>query len=241
MDYQIVLTRYNNIHPQHSHKTHEIIVYLQGTGSLWLSQGKHPVKGGMIAVLPPGTVHHSVPEKDLQSIYIQGNFGHILNLDLPIVLNDNKEGDGVNLARMIYRSHHEDADYTDVLCTALVYFILKNLKFDDEISLAVRKIVHEMTENYHDHSLNVSDMLNQSGYAEDYIRAMFKKTIGQTPTAFLTTLRIRHACYLIDIYRNSLPLADIAAQCGYTDYVLFSKRFRAITKLSPREYLKSLL
>lgn len=240
MDYHVGLTRYNNIHPQHNHKNFEIIIYLQGTGSLWLSSEEHPVRSGMIAVIPPGISHHSAPQDSLQSIYIQGNFGHILNIERPIILNDNAEGDGIALTKMIYRSHHEDHDYTDVLCNALVHFILKNMRFDDEVSLAVRKIVHEMTEHFHDHNLNVTSLLNQSGYAEDYIRARFRKVTGQTPTGFLAALRIRHACYLMDIYRNSLTLADVSAQCGYTDYVLFSKRFKEQTGISPRTYRNQL-
>ena len=30
--------------------------------------------------------------------------------------------------------------------------------------------------------------------------------------------------------------AEIAEKCGYTDYVYFSRRFKQITGISPREY-----
>ena len=83
----------------------------------------------------------------------------------------------------------------------------------------------------------IAGFLQKSGYAEDYIRAQFKKFTGKTPTEFLTKIRIYHACYLIDAYKNTLSLAEIAEKCGYTDYVYFSRRFKHIMGISPREYM----
>jgi AraC-like DNA-binding protein len=82
-------------------------------------------------------------------------------------------------------------------------------------------------------------LLTKSGYAEDYIRAKFREITGYTPVEFLTKVRISQACSLIDMYGNSLQLSEIAEKCGYTDYVYFSRRFKALTGISPREYLRS--
>lgn len=240
MDLLVGTTKYQSPRPRHRHNLHEITLYLQDTGSLWTSAGSFPVCGGTIAVIPPGVEHHTTPTGDLNSIYIQGNFNHILRFDQPIVLTDNEYGDGVNLAKMILRNAHENREYTSVLCDGFLHFLSKNLRFDDEVSLAVKKVVQHITDSFHDHTLDLNAVLNQSGYAEDYIRARFKSRIGMTPTAFLAQLRIRHACYLIDIYQNSIPLADIAAQCGYEDYIVFSKRFKSIMNISPREYRANL-
>lgn len=240
MEFLIGTTHYQPPRPKHKHKIHEIIVYLQESGSLDTSNGIVPVHGGTIAVLPPGVEHHTIPSGNLMSIYIQGNFNHILRFDQPVILNDNEYGDGINLAKMALRSRHENSDYASVLCDTFLHFILENLNFDDQIGIAVRKIIQHITENFHDPNLCLIEILNQSGYAEDYIRAQFKRITSQTPSVFLAQLRIRHACYLIDSYRNSLSLSDIAAQCGYTDYVLFSKRFKTVMNCSPRSYLRSL-
>lgn len=236
MDILVGTTKYQSARPRHRHNLHEIIVYLQDTGSLWTSNGTFSVCGGTIAVIPPGVEHHTTPTGDLNSIYIQGDFNHILRFDHPMVLTDNEYGDGTNLVKMILRNRHENREYASVLCDSFLHYISKNLRFDDGISLAVKKVVQHITDSFHDHTLDLNAILNQSGYAEDYIRAQFKKQIGVTPTAFLAQLRIRHARYLIDIYRNTVSLSEIAAQCGYTDYVIFSKRFKGIMGVSPREY-----
>ncbi|MBQ8146607.1 MAG: AraC family transcriptional regulator [Clostridia bacterium] len=66
--------------------------------------------------------------------------------------------------------------------------------------------------------------------------ACFKKVTGKTPNEFLTVIRIEHACFLMDIYHSKLSLAKISEQCGYLDYIYFSKKFKSIMGVSPRKY-----
>lgn len=87
-----------------------------------------------------------------------------------------------------------------------------------------------------DPEIDLIKILLTSGYSEDYIRACFKKITGKTPTDFLTDVRIKHACYLIDIYKDTLTLSEIAEQCGYVDYIYFSKKFKTVMGMSPRVY-----
>ena len=68
------------------------------------------------------------------------------------------------------------------------------------------------------------------------IRSCFKVATGKTPNEFLTDVRIKHACFLINIYHNELSLAEISERCGYLDYIYFLKKFKSVTGVSPREY-----
>ena len=222
--------------PMHQHKHYEIIAYLQGNGTMHTSAGAFPVGADRIVIVPPGILHRTEAECELKSIYISGDFGGVFHLDEPIFLPDNAEREGTTLARMIYRNRYEDSDYIAALCNALTHFLLRNLAMDDAIGLSVRKIIYEITHSFYDHGVDLHALLNRSGYAEDYIRAHFKRITGKTPTAFLHGLRVKHACYLIEVYRSTMSLSEIATQCGYTDYVFFSKKFKSITGVSPREY-----
>ena len=222
--------------PMHRHKTYELISYVRGNGVFHSPDGDVPVKSGSIVVVPPGVSHGTTPDGEMSSVYIMGDFGGIFHLDAPVVLMDNGEREGNALLSMIYRNRHENREYIAALCNALAHFLLRNLKTDNAIELAVRSIVYEITQNFYDPGMDLNVLLNRSGYAEDYIRAQFKRSTGKTPTAFLNDLRIERACYLIEVYHSTCPLAEIAAQCGYTDYVLFSKRFKAVKGVSPRRY-----
>ena len=222
--------------PMHRHKTYELISYVQGNGVFCSPAGDVPVSEGSIVIVPPGVSHGTTPAGEMRSIYIMGDFGGIFHFGTPVVLSDNGDREGNALLSMIYRNRYENREYIAALCNALAHFLLRNLKTEDSIELAVQTIIYEITQNFHDAGMDLNALLNRSGYAEDYIRAHFKRSTGKTPTAFLNDLRIERACYLIEVYHSTCPLTEIAARCGYTDYVLFSKRFKAVKGVSPRRY-----
>ncbi len=239
MNYLINLLK--EVTPPHKHKTYEIIVYTKGSGILHIQGKDLEVTAGKIIVIPPGTVHHtSACSADFERLYINGDLHQFFNLTSPTLILDNAEKEGVLLAKMIYNNRHSAYEYVLTLINAFTHFLLQNIKLENEIFLAVKMIVDAISNQFYDSSINLHALLKKSGYAEDYIRAQFKKIMGKTPIEFLTEIRIKHACYLIDTYKNSFSLADVAEQCGYIDYVYFSRRFKQMMGMSPSRYKESL-
>ena len=224
--------------PFHQHKTYEIIVYLGGTGLLRTEETDIPVSPGKIMIIPPGVPHSSLSEGELPRIFINGEVNHFFNLASPTVISDSANQEGTLLAKMIYHNRYANAEYVAALIGAFVHFLTQRLKMEDELTQVISDIAHEISNRFYDSNINLCELLKKSGYAEDYIRAKFKKITGKTPTEFLTNIRIYHACYLIDTYHNTLSLSEIAEKCGYTDYVYFSRRFKQVTGISPRNYMK---
>ncbi len=223
----------------HKHPNYEIIIYTKGNGVLHVSGKDIEVHPGKIIIIPPQTVHYSSKTgDDFERIYINGDFTQFFNMDTPTVILDNSENEGLLLAKILYNNRYSTPDYVASLVNAFTHFLLKNIKMESDIFLATKNITEEISNDFYNCNIDLSSILAKSGYAEDYIRAQFKKIMGKTPTEFLTQIRINHACYLIDVYRHSLSLAEIAEKCGYTDYVYFSRRFKQITKVSPRKYLE---
>jgi len=138
------------------------------------------------------------------------------------------------IAYHLYRTRNHPS--LVVLCTAFIHLILQYISAADHLSASVHHMISEIENNFYDHNINLRHLLQKSGYAEDYIRAHFKKVTGKTPNSFLTDIRIKHAAFFIDIYANTLSLQQIAEQCGYTDYVYFSKTLKSILGVSPKEY-----
>ena len=138
---------------------------------------------------------------------------------------------------MIYTNRYSNHEYLTALINAFTHFLLQSIKMEDDIYIAINKIIETISSNFYDCNIKINALLKESGYAEDYIRAQFKKFTGKTPVEFLTVLRINHARYMIDLYKNSFPLAYIAEKCGYADYVYFSRKFKQVMGISPQKYM----
>ncbi len=242
MEYKIDLTNYKEkAFPKHEHEYYEVIIYLDGVGRVYFGDKSYPVKKGDIVLIPPKTLHCSVSGGGLKSLYVVGGFGNVFNMIEPVVLSDNERKEGLSLAKMIYNNRCGNKEYFQSLCTAFVHFILQNVKVQDDIGVAVSKITDYIANNFYDSEINLNALLNDSGYSEDYIRAQFKNISGKTPNEYLTEIRIRHACNLIDIYKKAMSLTDVAELCGYTDYIYFSRKFRSVKGQSPQKYKNSIL
>lgn len=235
MSYLINLIKHES--PLHKHKHYEMIIYTKGEGLLHCQEKDIPVCTGKIVIVPPETMHSTPLGNDVERIYINGEFYQFFNLTSPTVILDNSENEGMALAKIIYANRYSSAEYLSALCNTFAHFLLQRLKIDNEMHLILEDMIHKMTTDFYDCNLSVADLLNKSGYAEDYIRAQFKKYTGKTPIEFLTKVRISHACHLIDIYKTSLSLGEIAEKCGYTDYAYFSRKFKQVKGMSPREYM----
>ena len=194
-----------------------------------------------IVIIPPGVIHFTSSTEKLDCIYARGNFNLFFCDETPIVLRDTANGDGALLATLLYNNRFSTKEYITSLCDAYTRFLAMNMQLEDNIGRAVNNIISEISENAFSPDIDLCNLLTKSGYAEDYIRACFKKITGQTPTSFLSHIRIKHACFLMETYGNLLSISQIAENCGYMDYEYFSKKFKSIVGISPREYRKSTL
>ena len=144
------------------------------------------------------------------------------------------------LNRMCLREHAVGVSVTKIkmqadLFRCQIHFLLQNLQVEDGIRAAVKSICDAIVREAFS-GIDLAGLLAASGYSEDYIRARFRQITGKTPHEYLTEIRIDRARFLIDVYGATLPLSEIAVRCGYGDYVYFSKKFKALTGLSPRQY-----
>lgn len=224
--------------PPHKHKNYEIVVCTKGTGRVCFDEKSVLAAPGTILVIPPGVSHSSRDCDDsYERIYI-GGVDHMFRLSAPAVISDDSGGEGLLLANLIRRNQYAEEEYVSALVHAFGLFVLQKIKMDDKVFLAVQAIAEYIGREFHNSDIDLNTVLKNSGYTQDYIRANFKRITGKTPTEFLTQARIRHACYLIGMYKNTLPLAEIAERCGYVDYIYFSRRFRQEMGVSPRQYRK---
>ena len=192
----------------HKHNDYELFIYSSGKGRINIEGKICDVEQGMIVVMPPNIVHGSISCDDLQYVAVLVKGDELMHIEDPIIFKDNERGEGSSLLQMIFANRYESQEYFDSLCLAFVHFVLKNVKFADPIERAVNNIKRQMASRFYERDLNVTELLKQSGYAEDYIRAHFKKIVGKTPIEYLTELRVKHAKTLINIYQANFIIGN---------------------------------
>jgi len=228
-------------YPLHQHPDWEIMCYLKGTGYLAASTGHFPFKPGTILIVPPKTLHGSVSEDGFENISIGGDFGHLFMFDSIVVQHDDNTLNGERLSKLIFENRNAAPEYVSALCSAYAHFLLKNAVYEKRINQEINKIIEEIAKNFSDPHLNVTDLLNQSGYSEDYIRAEFRKKTALSPIDFLSKTRMEYAKKLFEIYGSNLEVCQIAEACGFEDPVYFSRRFKQFVGVSPTEYKRKIL
>lgn len=225
-------------YPLHRHTNWEIMYYLSGEGHLENEGERIEFHPGSIIIVPPNILHGSVSKDGFVNISIGENFNNLFQFNEIVAVEDNASKDGERLSKLIYENRYADGGYLSALCNAYAYFLLQNIECQKPVNRAVNCIVKSVFENFQDSSFNITTLLNNSGYTEDYIRAEFKKITNYSPINFLTKVRIERAQKLFEIYGEGISVLEIATACGFDDPVYFSRRFKQFTNISPSEYKK---
>ena len=189
--------------------------------------------------MPPGIEHGSVSRSGFVNISIGGDFSHLFMFSSPFSITDSSDGEALTLAQLVLKNRYGSEEYLLALCTAFAKLILKNIECVSPINQKISDIIAKIERNYAEATFNVTNLLKESGYAEDYIRAEFKKRIGKTPVEMLTKIRIENAKNLLEIYSQTMSIGQIAVACGFDDPTYFSKKFKSLCGVSPNEYRKN--
>ncbi len=111
----------------------------------------------------------------------------------------------------------------------------KNLESVHEPLLNMGSIISYLNSNY-SKDINLSDILRKAGMSKSAFMRKFKQATGTTPIDYLIQLRVTKASCLLQ--ETSLSISEIAYKSGFTDSNYFSRTFRKVTGLTPREFSK---
>lgn len=134
----------------------------------------------------------------------------------------------------IIRANEKNIDLLSECALMYAFSKLHDLRGEKE-DIPLR-IASYTDENFSDADLSLGKLSEMWGYNVKYLSDSFKKRMGIGFSAYLRTLRIKHALLLMDHGVESVK--NVAFLCGYQDPLYFSKVFREDMGLSPKEYLQ---
>ena len=99
--------------------------------------------------------------------------------------------------------------------------------------LLIKKYIDE---NFSNPEISLEMLSTEFSYNKKYLSTAFKKQFKIGIFEYLYTIRINHACALIE--KNYKSAKDLAFLCGFSDPIHFSKVFKKKMHVSPKEYIK---
>jgi len=103
----------------------------------------------------------------------------------------------------------------------------------NEATRKVERSLAYMAENL-DKPLQVATLAAQAKVSPSHFFALFKQMTGCPPIDYFTKLRMRHACRLLD--STTARVKEVAAALGYDDQFYFSRLFKSVNGVPPRQY-----
>ena len=108
---------------------------------------------------------------------------------------------------------------------------------NDKSSRAIIDTVAARLAAHASEKISLQALAEEFGFNYTYLSYLFKKTLGRSPSEYVTQCRIDQAKRLLS-QSEERSVKEISNAVGYDDPYYFSRVFKAATGLSPPEYLK---
>lgn len=123
----------------------------------------------------------------------------------------------------------------DALLGAKLQGILCNLVSSNDRGRASRiKRSVEYLNSFYTDDISVPSLAKMENLSVSRYNAVFRETLGTSPIEYVTDLRIKHACTLLDT--TDLSVGQVGNAVGYSDKYFFSKVFKKRLGTSPKSY-----
>ncbi|QHW31301.1 AraC family transcriptional regulator [Paenibacillus rhizovicinus] len=132
----------------------------------------------------------------------------------------------------------------DLRLTALLYefmFALTEAAPASAAALPSRKqdgYVHRSMTFIHTHfceNISVGQLASHIGLDRKYFSVLFKEALGMPPQQYLLHYRMDKACDLLG--SGAYTVGEVARSVGYQDALLFSKMFKKVKGVSPKQFM----
>lgn len=238
-------------------RNHYLFHYvISGTGSLMADDSKgwtqtYQIKSGQGFMLFPGQISTYVADKDLPWEYTWIEFDGLrvremleiagLSMDSPIYHARSKDLRMNMMNEMLYMAQH--ADESPFHLIGHLYLFLDyltrsaaSMKLNQGGRLRdfyVKEALTFIEQNFQN-AISVEDIAAFCGLNRSYFGKIFRDTVGKSPQEFLMNYRMVKAAELLKL--TQLSVGDIGNAVGYPNQLHFSRAFKNIYGISPREW-----
>ena len=244
--------------PEEIHEYCEILLRKEGSGILTIDGMDIVLTAGSIAYIPAGVRHSDRALEPSRNGHL--TFSPVSSLPSSFRLLHDEDhrfeqvfdlaADAMLQAGLRYHSLQEDdttAEDRNHLAFAYslgdtLFLLLQNWcdTLQPEANSAVETIDRQIRLRFAEPDFDLTAEIARTGYSVGYFRSIFRNQIGRPPQAQLNHVRVEYAKSQMQIYQDTVPIKTISANAGFVDPYYFSRLFKQMVGVSPREYLTSL-
>ena len=97
----------------------------------------------------------------------------------------------------------------------------------------IQEAIHYMEQNFQN-NISIEEIAEICGINRSYLGKIFRNSVGRSPQEFLMNYRMVKATELLKL--TTLSIADIGNAVGYSNPLHFSRAFKNVYGVSPREW-----
>lgn len=255
---------YEQCDPGHSFgpvaRNHYLFHYvISGTGTLMADDSKgitqtYSIKSGQGFLIFPGQITTYYADEKLPWEYVWIEFDGLkvkeilqlteLSPNTPVYRSHSKDLKEQLLNEMLYIVHN--AEESPFHLIGHLYLFLDHLIQSSKRSNSapsskmsdyyIKEAIHYIEQNFQN-NISIEEIASVCGINRSYFGKIFKKALGRSPQEFLMNYRMLKATELLKL--TSLSIAEIGSAVGYENQLHFSRAFKRIYGISPREWRNS--
>lgn len=252
---------YEQCEPGHSFgpvtRNHYLFHYvISGTGTLMADDTKgktqtYHIKSGQGFLISPGQINTYFADKTLPWEYVWIEFDGLrvkealditgLSPNAPVYRPHSKDIREQMMNEMLYIIHH--AKETPFHLIGHLYLFLDYLTRSAKITIPVqsskmsdyyiKEAINYIEQNFQN-NITIEDIAAVCGINRSYFGKIFRNSVGRSPQEFLMSYRMVKATELLKL--TSLSIAEIGSAVGYENQLHFSRAFKTVYGISPREW-----
>ncbi len=245
----------------HGHEFHELVVVQSGRGTTYTSELEYSVGEGSVFYIPPGS-QHGYKNLDHLVLYniIWGDrlikkqtfdldqlpgFASLFQTSEMVVMHISPSHFTELLPTiLLLEKESDDLSYgsgSRIIAYAYLLELLVALSriFDETPSSANRiarllwNVFTHMDEHL-DGPISTEELTTIAAMSSSTLNRTFKRATGLSPIEFHIHKRIARSCTLIQ--QRGLSMAQVGEACGFPDPNYFSRQFRKVMGMSPKQY-----
>lgn len=221
---------------EHTHRYHELVYCLEGSGSVFIGSKKHKFRTGNYYITHRNTPHSEMNDSSCRIIYFY--------FDAPC--DSVREGAYTDYngrikttVQRLYEESMQNLIHKEKMCTALVSEILietERTALRPAGTENIYSVLQHIEENI-DREIDLKQFAATLGYSYDRFRHIFKDYTGLSPHQYIINARIEKVKFLMTLNPDA-SLTELAYSCGFTSSSQFSNIFRTKEGITPSQYIK---